>query len=204
MNVFTMKPFLVFLASGLLAALVRADDAPTTPVGSPTPVSVSAGRYVLGGTETPFVLDTATGRVWQIARRGSGFALVPIHYEHVEGAVTPLPDYTPPPPEPEPQPDPGIEADRRAAAREFVSVTINQPIMNYAAQLGSFPPSLAALTANLGADERWQGPYLRATAIDPWGNRYRYAFPGQHNRDGYDVWSLGPDGIPSDDDIGNW
>ena len=43
--------------------------------------------------------------------------------------------------------------------------------------------------------------------VDPWNNPYQYKFPGDRNRNGsrsYDVWSLGQDGLPSDDDIGNW
>jgi general secretion pathway protein G len=31
-----------------------------------------------------------------------------------------------------------------------------------------------------------------------------YLYPGKHNPDAYDLWSLGPDGVESDDDIGNW
>ena len=54
------------------------------------------------------------------------------------------------------------------------------------------------------------GSYLRERRIpeDPWGNTYQYESPGQHNRDGYDLWSLGADGSPGgsgvDADIGNW
>ncbi len=39
---------------------------------------------------------------------------------------------------------------------------------------------------------------------DPWGNPYRYVYPGKHNPSGFDLYSLGPDGVESDDDIGNW
>jgi general secretion pathway protein G len=41
--------------------------------------------------------------------------------------------------------------------------------------------------------------------LDPWGNPYVYEYPGKHNRDGYDVFSMGPDGqVGGGDDIGNW
>jgi general secretion pathway protein G len=41
--------------------------------------------------------------------------------------------------------------------------------------------------------------------LDPWGNPYQYSFPGKHNPDSFDVYSLGPDGLPGTaDDIGNW
>jgi general secretion pathway protein G len=45
----------------------------------------------------------------------------------------------------------------------------------------------------------------KAVPADPWGRQYQYSNPGKHNTDGYDVWSLGPDGADgTDDDVGNW
>lgn len=55
--------------------------------------------------------------------------------------------------------------------------------------------------------ELWSGPYLDVSKIpiDPWQNDYKFAAPGKKNPDGFDVWSLGPDGQDgTDDDIGNW
>ncbi len=46
---------------------------------------------------------------------------------------------------------------------------------------------------------------LNEETLDPWGHSYRYVNPGKHNPDGYDVFSMGPDGQPdTEDDIGNW
>lgn len=59
-------------------------------------------------------------------------------------------------------------------------------------------PSMAPVPTN------WKGPYLRKTPKDPWGDAYIYTFPGLHNRDDYDLSSLGPDGIESQDDVINW
>ena len=40
---------------------------------------------------------------------------------------------------------------------------------------------------------------------DPWGNAYVYRCPGQHNTDGYDLYSLGADGQDGGgDDSDNW
>ena len=52
----------------------------------------------------------------------------------------------------------------------------------------------------------WRGPYLkRGVPKDPWGNPYTYRFPGQHNVNGYDLYSFGPDGQEGGgDDIDNW
>ena len=54
--------------------------------------------------------------------------------------------------------------------------------------------------------ERWHGPYLdRKSPVDPWDNDYKFAAPGKHNTDSFDIWSIGPDGQDgTDDDIGNW
>jgi general secretion pathway protein G len=42
-------------------------------------------------------------------------------------------------------------------------------------------------------------------AKDPWERDYRFAAPGKHNPESFDVWSVGPDGQDgSADDIGNW
>jgi len=49
----------------------------------------------------------------------------------------------------------------------------------------------------------WQkGGYLKRLPNDPWGHPYQYLNPGTH--ESIDIYSLGPDGQPSDDDIGNW
>lgn len=52
----------------------------------------------------------------------------------------------------------------------------------------------------------WQQPYMnKAIPKDPWGNDYMYRYPGQYNKDGYDLYSYGPDGRQGGgDDITNW
>lgn len=52
-----------------------------------------------------------------------------------------------------------------------------------------------------GASKNWS-QYLKREPIDPWGNPYKYANPGKDG--GVDIYSLGPDRVPSDDDVGNW
>ena len=55
-------------------------------------------------------------------------------------------------------------------------------------------------------DRYRQDGYIRKLPLDPWGNPYRYAFPGRNGR--FDVYSLGADGAPGGEgaaaDIGNW
>ncbi len=47
-----------------------------------------------------------------------------------------------------------------------------------------------------------EGGYLDRMPLDPWRQPYLYMTPGQHGS--IDIFSLGPDQQPSDDDIGNW
>lgn len=43
---------------------------------------------------------------------------------------------------------------------------------------------------------------MEEVPLDPWGQEYRYQIPGKYKKSGYDLYSLGPDGVESDDDIG--
>ena len=47
-----------------------------------------------------------------------------------------------------------------------------------------------------------KGGYIKKLNKDPWGKEYLYLNPGTHGE--FDLYSLGPDSQPSDDDIGNW
>ena len=75
--------------------------------------------------------------------------------------------------------------------------------------VGRYPTSdegLAVLfKAPAQAAPGWKGPYLKYDApFDPWGHPYHYRFPALKSSVAFDIWSLGPDGIESDDDVGNW
>lgn len=51
--------------------------------------------------------------------------------------------------------------------------------------------------------KNWRdGGYVKQLQKDPWGNDYQYLAPGAHGE--FDLYSLGKDGVSSDDDIGNW
>mgnify|MGYP001546858121 CR=1 FL=1 len=93
----------------------------------------------------------------------------------------------------------------------FVSQTSKIGFQAYKLDVGNYPSSeegINALTkAPSGKESRWKGPYIEEVPLDPWGNAYNYRFPGSKNINaarGYDIWSLGPDGVESADDIGNW
>jgi len=81
-------------------------------------------------------------------------------------------------------------------------------ISTYQLHALSYPSSLNDLVEPPSDDklaEKWHGPYLDRSPVDPWDNEYKIAVPGKHNTDSYDVWSMGPDGQDGTaDDIGNW
>ena len=52
---------------------------------------------------------------------------------------------------------------------------------------------------------RWSQLAKPDSIVDPWGRKLVYRNPGKHNVGGYDVYSLGADGLENtEDDIGNW
>jgi general secretion pathway protein G len=79
----------------------------------------------------------------------------------------------------------------------------------YRLDMGVYPDSqdgLEALMANPG-DDRWDGPYLaKELPMDPWGNPYGYANPGEHGE--VDIYSYGLDNQPGGDkenkDVVSW
>lgn len=97
-----------------------------------------------------------------------------------------------------------------AITKLFVTESVKVPLVSYRIHMGSYPSTeeglQALITPPSSRADRWKGPYLEAKTvpIDPWGNPYQYRYPGTHNPDSYDLWSWGPDGHESADDIGNW
>lgn len=72
--------------------------------------------------------------------------------------------------------------------------------------VGRYPSSsegLSALNQDPGL-QNWSGPYLDRESLpkDPWGRDYQYRSPGQHGD--YDLYSVGADGVESNDDISSW
>jgi general secretion pathway protein G len=47
-----------------------------------------------------------------------------------------------------------------------------------------------------------EGGYVDRLPLDPWKQPYQYLSPGAHGA--IDIYSLGPDQAPSEDDLGNW
>lgn len=97
-----------------------------------------------------------------------------------------------------------------AAARADVQANIPTALELFELDTGSYPTTDEGLNSLLQAplsapvNQRWKGPYLKRKPVDPWGKPYQYRSPGTRNPAGYDLFSLGKDGVESGDDIGNW
>ena len=95
------------------------------------------------------------------------------------------------------------EKAKISIARTDISSNLATALELYQLDNGSFPRSLQSLIVNPGGLSTWSGPYIKAQPLDPWGKTYQYRYPSLHGKD-YDLYSLGPDGLPSSDDITNW
>ncbi len=99
----------------------------------------------------------------------------------------------------------GVAENQRAASD---IKTLTTALGMYKVQTGSLPTTEQGLEALVtrptggAAPKRWR-EVLDALPTDPWGKPYQYRRPGKKNPKGYDLYSLGEDGVESEDDIGN-
>lgn len=88
---------------------------------------------------------------------------------------------------------------------------IESALEMYSLDMRNYPSADLGLTAlqtapsSIDTSTYRPGGYIKRLRIDPWGNDYQYALPGERSGGRYDVFSLGPDGqANTEDDIGNW
>lgn len=104
------------------------------------------------------------------------------------------------------------EQARAAAARADIEANIASALDLYELDNGQYPATEQGLDALIQKPSaapvplHWNGPYLKKKKIplDPWGREYGYRCPGTHDPEGFDLFSFGPDGVESADDIVNW
>jgi len=102
------------------------------------------------------------------------------------------------------------EDARIAAAGADIKGNLSLALRLYEVDNGRYPATQQGLKALLvkpssaPAPKNWKGPYLEAEPLDPWGQGYVYRYPGSHPPRDYDLFSMGPDGKESGDDITNW
>ncbi len=88
--------------------------------------------------------------------------------------------------------------------------TLRTNLALYKLNTGHYPTTEQGLDALVNrptkdpVPARWT-QVLTTPAIDPWDHPYQYRYPGKHNPSSFDVFTMGPDGLPDTaDDIGNW
>jgi len=99
------------------------------------------------------------------------------------------------------------QAKNTAASVDIANIEVAMDA--FEVDCGRYPTTQEGLGALLNEPTGlagWQGPYLkRGMPKDPWANPYLYRSPGQHNANGCDLYSMGPDGQDGgSDDIDNW
>jgi general secretion pathway protein G len=98
------------------------------------------------------------------------------------------------------------EEARVAASKADINSNISVALDLYELDNGRYPTTeegLGALISKPASAVKWKGPYLKREPLDPWGRKYIYRSPGDHNPD-YDLYSYGLDGVEGGDDVTNW
>jgi len=102
----------------------------------------------------------------------------------------------------------GRSEDAKKAAAKADIATIDGQLETFEIDAGRYPTNdegLGALVNAPGNVKSWKGPYVKRLPNDPWGNPYQYRYPGQYNKNGFDLFSMGPDQHEGGgDDIDNW
>src|SRR3569623_70381 len=91
--------------------------------------------------------------------------------------------------------------------RSFADIrTLETNLVRYRNMAGCLPSQeqgLEALVKRPSGDPiptDWHALMDRRALIDPWGHPYQYRNPGKNKPDGYDVFSLGKDGVEGTED----
>ena len=102
------------------------------------------------------------------------------------------------------------EEARMGAARADIKGNLSLALRLYEVDNGRYPTTEQGLAALMKkptgppVPENWKGPYIEQEPLDPWKRTYGYRYPGTHPPRDYDLFSQGPDGKESEDDIANW
>lgn len=102
----------------------------------------------------------------------------------------------------------GRSEDAKKAAAKTTIHSIDGALDLFEQDNGRYPTNeegIKALVENPGNVKNWHVYLKGSMPKDPWEHDFIYRYPGQHNQNGPDVISMGPDGTEGGpDDIGNW
>lgn len=108
--------------------------------------------------------------------------------------------------------NPAIATTKKNSTTELRLSSVEIALDSFLLDVGRYPETYEGLSAlvekpNNVSSQVWSGPYLRYSHSlkDLWGRDYKYIYPGIHNKNSFDLFSLGRDGIEGTiDDINNW
>lgn len=98
---------------------------------------------------------------------------------------------------------------KASVAKSDIEAHLATALKLYELDNGNFPSTNQGLSAlrlkptTNPIPKSWNGPYIEKDPVDPWGQPYVYASPGDHRSD-YDLYSKGKNEGSADDDIVNW
>jgi general secretion pathway protein G len=109
--------------------------------------------------------------------------------------------------------EPSLPPAAREAGTQVTIAAFTTALEQFEVDCGRFPSTAEGLNALITrpagiSETRWR-PYLKNIYKDSWGRDFVYRCPGQHNTNGFDIFSYGRDGLSKsggddDDDIANW
>ena len=101
----------------------------------------------------------------------------------------------------------GRVSDARETTAKTQIELLGVALENYHLDNGVYPSSQQGLGAlrtkpsGIPDARNWRGPYLKKDIpVDPWGRPYIYKSPGDKDRAGFDIQTLGKDGKPGGTD----
>ena len=102
------------------------------------------------------------------------------------------------------------EANQAVAVQKITALETSLNVFKIAAK--RYPTTAEGLQALVEPPEelegKWKDPLKQKDITDPWDREFQYECPGTHNREGFDIWSLGADGVEGGEgenaDICNW
>jgi general secretion pathway protein G len=100
----------------------------------------------------------------------------------------------------------GRTQEARITAAKTTINNIGVALDAYEIDNGRYPTTDEGLSVLVQSSAQGGRSYLKTDTapVDPWNNPFVYRSPGTNNPNGYDLYSLGPDGREGSDDIGNW
>ncbi len=99
-----------------------------------------------------------------------------------------------------------VSEARTTTARAQIEL-LGVALENYRLDNGTYPSTVQGLEAlrtrpvSAPSPRNWRGPYIRkAVPADPWERPYLYRSPGERDRQGFDLTTLGRDGKSGGED----